>query len=109
MFVRYDGTVAPCINLAIGGSTTFLGEDVEMPSAHYGQLPQDDLLGLWNSDKCKFYRQRFKHRVQKHDQVLTNQLIGSSGSNRQKALQEAQNAMPEPPKGCNVCHYLYDI
>ena len=23
MFVRYDGTVAPCINLAIGGPTTF--------------------------------------------------------------------------------------
>lgn len=109
MFVRYDGTVAPCINLAIGGPTTFLGEDVEMPSAHYGQLPQDDLLDLWNSDKCKFYRQRFEHRVQKHDQVLTNQLIGSSGSNRQKALDEAQNAMPTPPKGCNVCHYLYDI
>lgn len=109
MFVRYDGTVAPCINLAIGGPTTFLGEDVEMPSAHYGQLPQDDLLDLWNSDKCKFYRQRFEHRVQKHDQVLTNQLIGSSGFNRQKALDEAQSAMPTPPKGCNVCHYLYDI
>ena len=109
MFVRYDGTAAPCINLAIGGPTTFLGKDVEMPSAHYGQLPQDDLLDLWNSEKCKFYRQQFEHRVKKHDQVLTNQLIGSSGSNRQKALQEAQNAMPEPPSGCNVCHYLYDI
>ena len=109
MFVRYDGTVAPCINLAIGGPTTFLGEDVQMPSAHYGQLPQDDLLDLWNSDKCKFYRQRFQHRVQKHDLVLTNQLIGSSGSSRQKALNEAQSAMPEPPRGCNVCHYLYDI
>ena len=80
-----------------------------MPSAHYGRLPQDDLLDLWNSDKCKFYRQRFENRVQKHDQVLTNQLIGSSGFNREKALQDAVDAMPEPPRGCNVCHYLYDI
>jgi MoaA/NifB/PqqE/SkfB family radical SAM enzyme len=109
MFIRYDGTVAPCINLAIGGPTTFLGKDVDMPSAHYGQLPQDDLLDLWNSMKCKFYRQRFEQRVEKHDQALMNRLIGSSGSNRHKALRAAQNAMPEAPRGCNVCHYLYDI
>ena len=109
MFIRYDGTVAPCINLAIGGPTTFLGKDVIMPSAHYGQLPQDDLLDLWHSDKCKFYRQRFEHRVEKHDRVMMDRLIGSSGSNRQKALQAAQDAMPAAPEGCNVCHYLYDI
>lgn len=109
MFVRYDGSVAPCINLAIGGPTTFLGKDVDMPSAHYGQLPQDDLLDLWNSDTCKFYRQRFEHRVEKHDRAMMNRLIGSSGSNRQKALQAAKDAMPEAPRGCNVCHYLYDI
>jgi short-subunit dehydrogenase/MoaA/NifB/PqqE/SkfB family radical SAM enzyme len=109
MFIRYDGTVAPCINLAIGGPTTFLGKDVIMPSAHYGQLPQDDLLDLWDSDKCKFYRQRFEHRVEKHDRIMMDRLIGSSGSNRQKALQAAQEAMPAAPEGCNVCHYLYDI
>jgi len=28
-------------------------------SNHYGQLPEDDLLDLWDADKCKFYRQRF--------------------------------------------------
>jgi MoaA/NifB/PqqE/SkfB family radical SAM enzyme len=109
MFIRYDGTVAPCINLAIGGPTTFLGKDVEMPSVHYGQLPQDDLHDLWNSDKCKFYRQRFERRVQQYDQVMMDRLIGSSGSGREKALQAAREAMPPPPKGCNVCHYLYDI
>ena len=31
------------------------------------------------------------------------------GSNRLKAINEAKGAMPEPPRGCNVCHYLYDI
>jgi MoaA/NifB/PqqE/SkfB family radical SAM enzyme len=109
MFIRYDGTAAPCINLAIGGPTTFLGKDVDMPSAHYGQLPHDDLLDLWNSDKCKFYRQRFQQRVEKHDRVIMNQLLGSSGANRYKTLRAAQDAMPAAPRGCNVCHYLYDI
>ena len=109
MFIRYDGAVAPCINLAIGGPTTFLGQEVVMPNVHYGRLPDDDLLDLWQSQTCKFYRQQFEHRSKAYDEVIIQRLMGASGSNRLKALQQAQDAMPEPPKGCHVCHYLYDI
>jgi MoaA/NifB/PqqE/SkfB family radical SAM enzyme len=109
IFVRYDGTVAPCINLAIGGPTTFLGKEVTMPSVHYGCLPDNDLLELWRTDTCKFYRQRFQQRVEKHDETIVNRLISSSGSGRERTLLIAREAMPDPPKGCNVCHYLYDI
>ena len=109
LFVRYDGTVAPCINLALGGPTTFLGKEVSMPSVHYGQLPGDDLMDLWETESCQFYRERFIERVTKHDNVIMNGLLGGSGANREKALKAAREAMPEPPQGCNVCHYLYDI
>ena len=109
MFIRYDGTAAPCINLAIGGPTTFIGQDVTMPSAHYGRLPEMDLMEIWLSDTCKFYRQQFKRRVEKHDGTIVDLLMRSGGSNREKALKVARQAMPEPPEGCNVCHYLYDL
>ncbi len=109
MFISYDGTAAPCINLAIGGPTTFLGRDVVMPSAHYGRLPDMDLMELWESETCKFYRQQFQHRVEKHDGTIVDLLVRSGGSNREKTLAAARQAMPEPPHGCNVCHYLYDI
>jgi MoaA/NifB/PqqE/SkfB family radical SAM enzyme len=109
MFVRYDGVVSPCINLAIGGLTTFLGKEAVIPSVHYGRLPGDDLLELWNSETCMQYRIRFEQRAKKHDETMMNHLIGSSGSNREKTFQAAKDAMPEPPHGCNVCHYLYDI
>ena len=109
IFIRYDGTVAPCINLAIGGPTTFLERAVTMPSVHYGRLPDNDLLELWRTDTCKFYRQRFQQRVEKHDESIVNRLITSSGSGRERTLQIAREAMPKPPRGCNVCHYLYDI
>jgi MoaA/NifB/PqqE/SkfB family radical SAM enzyme len=109
IFIRYDGAVAPCINLAIGGPTTFLGKAVTMPSVHYGRLPDSDLLELWRTDTCKIYRQRFQQRVEKHDEAIVNRLINSSGSGRERTLQIAREAMPEPPQGCNVCHYLYDI
>jgi len=109
LFVRYDGTVAPCINLALGGPTTFLGQEVSMPSVHYGQLPGADLMDLWETESCQFYRDRFKERVAKHDNMIMNGLLGGSGTNRLKAFKEASEAMPDPPEGCNVCHYLYDI
>jgi hypothetical protein len=109
LFVRYDGTVAPCINLALGGPTTFLGEEVTMPSVHYGRLPGDDLMDLWKTEICQFYREKFQERVEKHDHIIMNSLLGGGGGNRSKVLKEAREAMPEPPRGCNVCHYLYDI
>jgi len=108
LFIGYNGTVAPCINLAIGGPTTFLGEDVIMPSVHYGQLPQDDLMDLWQGETCKHYRQGFEQRSQKHKNTIVNTLFGFSGSNRARAIQAAREAMPDPPKGCNVCHYLHE-
>ena len=109
LFVRYDGTVAPCINLALGGPTTFLGDEVSMPSVHYGKLPGEDLMDLWESESCQFYRNKFQQRVEKYDRIIMNGLMGGSGGNRAKVLQEAREAMPQPPEGCNVCHYLYDI
>jgi MoaA/NifB/PqqE/SkfB family radical SAM enzyme len=109
LFIRFDGLVAPCINLAIGGPTTFLGKEVMMPNVHFGRLPHDDLMDLWQSDTCKFYRQQFEQRAKKYDAAIVARLTGFSGASRLKALQEAQAALPDPPKGCNVCHYLYDI
>jgi MoaA/NifB/PqqE/SkfB family radical SAM enzyme len=109
LFVRYDGLVAPCINLAIGGPTTFLGKEVLMPDVHYGRLPDADLMDLWQSETCEIYRSKFGQRANKYDQAIINGFWGTSGSNRLKAINEAKGAMPEPPRGCNVCHYLYDI
>jgi MoaA/NifB/PqqE/SkfB family radical SAM enzyme len=109
LFIGYDGTVAPCINLALGGPTTFLGEEVTMSSVHYGRLPGDDLMDLWETESCQFYRNKFQERVEKHDYIIMNGLLGGRGGSRSKVLKQAREAMPEPPKGCNVCHYLYDI
>ena len=109
LFIRHDGTVAPCINLALGGPTTFLGKEVSMPSVHYGRLPGDDLMNLWETESCQFYRKKFQERVEKYDNLIMNSMLGGGGGNRSKILQDARKAMPDPPKGCNVCHYLYDI
>lgn len=63
LFIGYDGAVAPCINPAIRGPTTFLREEVVMPTVQYGRIPGQDLADLWEADTCRFYRERFQSRV----------------------------------------------
>jgi MoaA/NifB/PqqE/SkfB family radical SAM enzyme len=109
LFIGYDGTVAPCISLALGGTTTFLGKEAIMSSVHYGRLPEDDLKDLWQTNTCRLYRQRFEERVRIHENTIMRNMLDSGGSGREKIFQAAREAMPEPPAGCNVCHYLYDI
>jgi MoaA/NifB/PqqE/SkfB family radical SAM enzyme len=109
MFILHDGAVGPCINLAIGGSTTFLGKDTVMPKIHYGRLPHQDLPDLWQTPACRFYRERFETRVRVYDAVVAKSPIGSSWSKFRETLQAAREAMPEAAEGCKVCHYLYDI
>jgi MoaA/NifB/PqqE/SkfB family radical SAM enzyme len=109
LFILHNGAVGPCINLAIGGPTTFLGRDANMPTIHYGRLPDQKLTDLWETETCKFYRERFESRVRAYDAVIVNNAIGSSWTKFRETLQAAKEAMPEAAEGCKVCHYLYDI
>ena len=109
VFIRHDGRVSPCINLAIGGPSCFLGENVEMPSVYYGSLPEEDLRELWKTDSCRFYRNRFEQRVKAHDGALARADFEPSLVKLEEAFAKARQAMPEAPPGCRTCHYLYDI
>jgi short-subunit dehydrogenase/MoaA/NifB/PqqE/SkfB family radical SAM enzyme len=108
MYVRHDGSVSPCSNLASGGTTTFLGRQVEMPTVRYGNLTDHNLKDLWRSQESRFYRDRFQKRINKHDAVIS-QGVYDSPSKLKAAFEDAVAAMPEAPEGCRVCHYLYDI
>ena len=110
VFIRHDGSVAPCINLAIGGPTTFLGREVTMPSVHYGRLPDKDIETLWESEPCLFYRQRFEKRLRANDKGFLQVDQSERSLLKLKAAEQAAiDAMPEAPEGCRVCHYLYGI
>lgn len=109
LFIRHDGHVAPCINLANGGPSTFLGKDVTIPTVYYGRLPEQDLLEMWETESCRFYRKRFEQRSKTYDAVIAGSSFEASLIKLEETLTAAREAMPEAPKGCMVCHYLYDI
>lgn len=109
MFIRYDGIVSPCISCAYGGPTTFLGTDAIMPAVHYGRLPEEDLLQLWESDACRFYRERFEKRYREYENTFLESLTGGSLRSPERLHEMAQKRMPAAPETCQVCHYLHGI
>jgi MoaA/NifB/PqqE/SkfB family radical SAM enzyme len=109
LFVRHDGAVSSCIDLVIGGPTTFLGDPVTMLAVHWGRLADQDLLDIWKVDTCKSYQKSFEDRVNKYEESMVKNLTGGSSTGPEKARLAAQKAMPDAPPGCGICHYLYDI
>ncbi len=109
LFVRYDGVVAPCINLAVAGPSSFLGEPVEFPAVHYGRLPEDSLDEIWDSDLCLFYRETFEERERAHDKALAGEDFPPNLLAMQEAFNRVIAAMPQAPEGCRTCHYLYGL
>jgi hypothetical protein len=55
LFIRQDSFVSPCINLVMGGETFFLGHKTNLPTVHYGLLPTQELMDMWETDSCGFY------------------------------------------------------
>ena len=109
LFVRYDGAVAPCINLAIGGPSSFLGKPVDFPTVHFGSMPEDSLDQIWDGCRCRLYRETFEKRVRDHDEALAAEDIPPNLYAMQEAFARALDAMPEAPDGCRTCHYLYGL
>jgi short-subunit dehydrogenase/MoaA/NifB/PqqE/SkfB family radical SAM enzyme len=109
LFVRFDGTLSPCINLAIGGPTTFLGREVVMPAVHYGRLPADDPREVWEREPCAAIRAAFAERERVFGEHLAGADISTSMLSLQEALAAARKAMPAAPDGCRHCHYLFGL
>jgi len=109
LFIRWDGRVAPCINQAYGGETCFLGRDAHMPSVHYGAVPDDSPLALWEGGACRHYRDSFAARIAAHDGQLLDLGPGATLERLEETFARARDAMPPPPRGCEICHYLHGV
>jgi MoaA/NifB/PqqE/SkfB family radical SAM enzyme len=109
MFVRYDGIVAPCINCAYGGPTTFFGNEANMTAVHYGRLPETDLLEVWNSEPARAFRECFDKRSKAYENTFSRSLLEDPLRPPDRIHEIAVKRMPSAPESCRVCHYLYGI
>lgn len=109
LFIRHDGRVSPCINLAMGGRSTFLEEEITFPTLIYGQLPENNLTTIWESSACQSHRERFSERQHIYDKTMASFQQLNTLYRLQEAFSTATKAMPEAPEGCRKCHYLHGI
>ena len=110
LFIRYDGLAAPCISLAYGGPTSFLGKDAFMPALGFGSLPNQTLSEIVSSDRWMQFSKRLEDRIQAYEKgFFSVDLSEPSLIKLQAANQASIDAMPPAPEGCRVCHYLYGI
>jgi len=109
LFISRDGRVAPCIILAYGGPSRFLGKPVDLPRLDFGRLPETDLMVIWESVACKAFRDRFARREAAYQRVLADSQFEASFIKLNEAFAAARDAMPPAAEGCRVCHYLYGV
>lgn len=109
LFIRSDGVVAPCINLAYGGSSVFFGQDVVMPDTHFGELTSSSPDSIWTSEPCLGFRRCFDKRVSSYEISLATADFGHDLVKFNEALDQAVTSMHPPPPGCRTCHYLYGV
>lgn len=109
LFIRSDGIVAPCINLAYGGSSTFFGREVVMPDTHFGELTISSPDSVWRSEPCLRFRRCFDKRVANYEASLDGADFGHDLIKFNEAFDQAVQSMPAPPPGCRTCHYLYGV
>lgn len=111
LFVRFDGTISPCVGLAYGGKTEFMGQPAFMPTIEYGSLTTADLESIWDTAPARIeMAEQFGNRLQVYNrtlQVASYERLDLIKLNR--AFEQARKAMPPAPKGCDICHYLYDV
>lgn len=109
MFIGYDGTVGPCINLIYNGETTFLGETGVLPHVSYGNIQETDLDSLWDSEASLLYRRTFVSRCKAYENACMDCVYRGSIQSEERLLLTAISSMPAPPHGCEICHYLYGV
>lgn len=107
LFVRYDGAISPCNSLAYGGSSVFLGEDVEFPEVVCGNLSDGDLFTAWSSDSFRLYRNTFTERCRQYEAICVEAMVGDTRFTPERLSQRIRQRLHEAPEGCKVCLYLY--
>lgn len=58
VFIRWDGDVAPCMQLLHSCNTYLYEEKRTIKRISYGNIENEDLFQIWNNDKYKAFRQR---------------------------------------------------
>jgi MoaA/NifB/PqqE/SkfB family radical SAM enzyme len=102
LFVAWDGSMSPCINLSYIQNRCFGGRWHTAPVVRFGNMSSEPLEVIWEKPDYRHFRERFQKRLNLHNRNLMDFLTSDQ---RYKEVRD----WPPPPEGCKHCYYLYEI
>jgi MoaA/NifB/PqqE/SkfB family radical SAM enzyme len=103
LFVSWDGSVSPCINLSYIQDRCFGGRWQSSPIVRFGNIAREPLEAIWGKKEYRDFRGRFQERMDCYSGNLAEFLTpGLQGY-------KETGDWPAPPPGCEVCYYLLGV
>lgn len=103
LYIAVDGSVSPCVYLGVTAQheipRRFDGRDSPVAPVRFGNLNEQELLEIWESEPCRAFRRHFSERL------LGVARIAAAGASRAALAAE----LPAAPEPCRACPKLYGL
>jgi MoaA/NifB/PqqE/SkfB family radical SAM enzyme len=103
LFVAWDGSISPCINLSYIQDRCFGGRWQRFPIVRFGNVAKEPLEAIWEKSEYRDFRKLLRERANEHAGNVTESLIPNLLEYRES------RRWPVAPPGCGVCYYLYGV
>lgn len=103
LFVAWDGSVSPCINLSHIQAGYFDGRWQTRPTRRFGNIVDEPLAAIWEKAGYREFRKIFQER-----RDCSSGSVAELFAPHLQGYGEASD-WPAPPRGCKTCYYLYGV
>ena len=103
LFVAWDGSVSPCINLSYIQDRCFGGKWQRFPIVRFGNVATEPLDVIWKKPEYRNFRKLLQERGEGESGNFTESLIPDLSDYSERRCSS------KPPQGCGVCYYLYGV
>jgi MoaA/NifB/PqqE/SkfB family radical SAM enzyme len=103
LFVAWDGSVSPCINLSYIQDRCYEGKWQRFPIVRFGNVVTEPLDAIWKKPEYRNFRKLLQERGKGKSGDFTESLVPDFSDYQERRCSS------KPPQGCGVCYYLYGV
>jgi len=107
LYIGADGAVSPCVYLYPPLSSPFKrifqGRDYWVNRLSLGNIFEDPISAIWNSEGYVDFRSCFARREKKYKELYLSLLDGS------RSTDNGGPSLPDPPEPCMTCHKMIGV
>ncbi len=103
LFVAWDGSVSPCINLSYIQDRCYEGKWQRFPVVRFGNVATEPLDSIWTKPEYLGFRKYFQKRLRGQPANIMESLIPDFNAYPESRF------LSQPPQSCAVCYYLYGV